>query len=68
MDNAIAHYRRLRGLSQAQLALKSGVSIKGLQKLERGERTLMKAQLGTVLQLAQALGITVEELASSAQE
>lgn len=67
MENPIGYYRQLRGMSQSQLAQKSGVSIKGLQKLEQGERSIMKAQLGTVLQLTQALGITAEELAQAAK-
>lgn len=68
MDNTIGYYRRLRGLSQAQLAEKSGVKISTIQKLESGARSVMKAQLDTILPLARALSVKVEELAKAAQE
>ena len=63
MDNAIGHYRRLRGLSQSQLAEQAEVKIGTIRKLESGERSIMKAQLDTILPLARALGVSVEELA-----
>lgn len=68
MGNAIGHYRRLRGLSQAQLADQTGVKIGTLRKLESGERSIMKAQLDTILPLARALSVTVEELAGETGE
>ena len=63
MDNTIGYYRRLRGLSQSQLAEQTGIKIGTIKKLESGERSIMKAQLDTILPLARALGVTVEELA-----
>lgn len=63
MDNPIGHYRRLRGLSQEQLSKKAGISLGNLRKLENGQRKIMCAQLNTILPLARALGVTVEELA-----
>lgn len=68
MDNPIGHYRRMCGLSQSQLAEKSGVKISTIQKLESGARSVLKAQLDTILPLARALSVTVEELAKAAQE
>lgn len=63
MNNIIGDARRAAGLSQAQLAEKTGVKIGTIRKLESGERSIMKAQLDTILPLARALGVSVEELA-----
>jgi DNA-binding transcriptional regulator YiaG len=60
--NPLAYYRTKAGLSQSQLAEKSGVSVRVLQNYEQGERDLAKAAAGTVVRLAQAVGVTVEEL------
>lgn len=68
MDNPIGHFRRLRGMTQRQLSDASGVSFGALLKLENGQRKIMSAQLATVLQLTQALGITAEELAEAAEK
>lgn len=59
----LAKYRRAAGLSQPQLATLSGVNLRTLQKLETGERAIDRAQVGIILALARALGVTVEELA-----
>lgn len=63
MSNSIGDARRAAGLSQSQLADKSGIKIGTIQKLESGARSIMKAQLDTIIPLARALGVTVEELA-----
>lgn len=63
MSTIIGDKRRTIGLSQAQLAEKTGIKIGTIRKLESGERSIMKAQLDTVLPLARALGMTVEDLA-----
>ena len=68
MDNPIGHYRRAAGLSQEQLAEKAGISLGNLRKLENGPRKIMRAQLNTILPLARALGVTVEQLAQAAGE
>ena len=68
MDNPIGYYRRQRGLSQEQLAEKAGISLGNLRKLENGQRKIMRAQLNTILPLARALGVTVEQLAQAAGE
>ena len=68
MDNTIGYYRRLRGMTQAQLAELTAVKVGTIQKLESGERSIMKAQLDTILPLARALSVTVEELAGETGE
>ncbi len=50
------------GLTQEELAMKSGVKLSTLQKLERGVNSMNGATAETVLRLARALGVTVEDL------
>lgn len=58
----LAFYRCAASLSQSQLAEKAGVSVRVLQNYEQGVRDLNKAAAGTVLRLAKALDVTVEDL------
>lgn len=60
--NNLQHYRKLAGLSQAQLAEKVGISHRTLQDYEQNRKPLEKAAAITVLNLARALGCTVEGL------
>jgi len=62
MNSKIKQMRRIRGLSQSQLAKKSGVSIKTLQKYETGERDFNKARLDIVCKLAKALECEITDL------
>lgn len=48
-------YREEKGLSQSELAKKSGVSYRLIQAYEQGYKDINKAQVITVLQLAEAL-------------
>lgn len=50
------------GLKQEELAMKSGVKLSPLQKLERGTSNINGATVETVLRLAHTLGVTVEDL------
>ena len=54
--------RENKGLSQSQLADKVGISVRTLQAFESGARPLEKAQVRTVLKLADALGCSVYDL------
>ena len=54
--------REERGLSQSQLAEKSGVSVRMIQYYEQGVKDIAKTQAQTVLSLAKALECTVEDL------
>lgn len=49
-------------MSQAQLADKVGISVRTLQAFESGARPLEKAQVRTVIKLADALGCSVYDL------
>lgn len=54
--------RRRAGLTQEDLAARSGVKLSTLQKLERDPRSLRTARTETTLRLARALGVTAEAL------
>lgn len=54
-------YRQKRGLSQAQLAAKAGVSVRTLQDFEQGRRDLNLAAAITVYRLADALDLPIME-------
>ena len=58
----IKEARLKAGLKQEELAMKSGVKLSTLQKLERGVNSMNGATAETVLRLAHALGVTVEDL------
>ena len=53
-------YRRIAGLSQGQLAKKSGVDVTLISRLERGQRET--ASYATIVRLARALNLEPEEL------
>lgn len=55
----LVYHRKLRGLSQEQLAEKTKVTVRTIQRLEKGEVT---PHLRTVKMLAAALNIEVDEL------
>lgn len=55
-------YREEKGLTQATLAEKSGVSLRLIQAYEQGYKDINKAQVVTVLQLAEALECDVYEI------
>ena len=59
---ALKYWRESRGLTQAQLAKKTDMSIRVLQNLEQGVRDINKASVETVLRLSDALGVDVYEI------
>ncbi len=54
--------RKEAGLSQAELAKKSGVSVRLIQAYEQGLKDINKGQVVTVLELAEAIGCDVYEI------
>ena len=54
--------REDKGMSQSQLAEKSGVALRSIQTFEQGFRDINKAQVITVLQLAEALECDVYDI------
>lgn len=54
--------RQEAGLSQSQLAEKSGVSLRTLQHYEIGDKNIRKAAVETVIALAEAIGCDIKEI------
>ena len=54
--------REQRGLSRSQLATKTGISLRTIEALEQGLRPIEKAQVLTVIKLADALDCSVYDL------
>lgn len=60
--NKLKQMREARGLSQSQLAKKSGVNIRLIQYYEQNYRDINKGQAATVLKLADALECDVRDI------
>lgn len=58
----LSYYREKVGLSQHQLAEKSGVNVRMIQFYEQKNKDINKASALTVYHLANALNVTVEKL------
>lgn len=54
--------REALGLSQSQLAERSGVGVRMIQHYEQGQKPIDKAQIGTVLRLSVALGCPIADI------
>ena len=50
------------GMSQTELAEKSGVSVRMIQHYEQGFKNINKASVMTVLKLAEAMGADIYEI------
>ena len=55
-------FRKEKGLSQSELAKKSGINVRLIQHYEQGTKDINKAQVVTVLQLAEALEVDVYDI------
>lgn len=60
--NNLKYTREKRQLSQSELANLSGVSVRMIQAYEQGVKDINKAQVVTVLKLAEALRCNVYEV------
>lgn len=60
--------RRAAGMSQSELARRSGVNLQTLQKLESGVNRVLGAKVETVLALANALDLSVEDIVNVTQK
>lgn len=61
----MTNLKRIRtdaGLSQSQLATAAGMSLRTLQHYEQGARDINKAQGITLLSLARALNVSIEDI------
>lgn len=64
---SLKEMREKRGFSQAQLATRSGVSVRMIQHYEQGFRDINKAEVMTVIKLADALECSVKDLVNPIQ-
>lgn len=55
-------YREAAGLSQSELAGKSGTSLRTLQAYEQGVKDIRKAQVETVKKLAESIGCEIDDI------
>lgn len=60
--SVLKQIRKVRKLTQEQLALLSGVNIRSIRAYEQGDNDLAKAQGETLQMLAHALDCTIEDL------
>lgn len=58
--NILRVLREEAGISQSQLAMRSGVSLSTIKKLESGERSINKASLETVYKFAVIFQVPIE--------
>ena len=58
----LKEHRLQLGLTQSELERLSGISVKTIQQIENHKRPLGGVSVNTAIRLANALGITVEEL------
>ena len=61
-DTNLKRIRRLYGCTQAELADRSGVSLRSIQMYEQKNKNINKASADTVYRLAKVLGCTIEDL------
>ena len=59
---ALEWYRRLSGMTIKYLSETSGVSVRQIQSVERGERSIANMTVRNVLSLADAMGVEVSDL------
>lgn len=59
LANRIRAFRKLRGLTQQELAAKTGISLAILGTIERGNRVVTEKELARIVE---ALGVSASEL------
>ena len=58
----LKEHRLQLGLTQSELEMISGISVKTIQQIENHKRPIGGVSINTAIRLTSALGITVEEL------
>ena len=58
----LKEFRKRRGLTQEELARRSGVSLRMVRAYEQGQQDLSRAESSTLLRLSQALNCPPERL------
>ena len=64
-ETSLKRFRHLAGLSQRELAEKSGVSLRTIQQFEQRQKNINKAQIDTLIPLSKALYCEVRDLLES---
>ena len=59
---SLAQWRKIRGLSQEQLAVMAGISARSIINYESSEAALSNASYKTVQALADCLGIKISQI------
>ena len=62
VDTNLKHFRGYTGITQAELASLSGVSLRSIQMYEQRHKNINKASAETVYRLAKVFGCSVEDL------
>lgn len=60
--NSLKKQREFVGMSQSELAVKSGTSLRTLQAYEQGVKDIRKAQVKTVRKLAESMGCEMDDI------
>ena len=60
--NKLQQFRKEKGLTQQELSTLSGIQLNTIKALEQGISSLLNAKALTIMALAKALEITMEEL------
>ena len=64
MNNHVKTYRKKQGLTQTDLANRSGLNIRQIQKIENDEVQTENVTLKTMQAIAQALNAKIDDLIS----
>lgn len=62
MTKKLKEMRQSRGLSQSQLAEKTGINVRTLQHYEQGSKNFDHARIDTILRVCIALGCKLEDI------
>ena len=61
-ETNLKRIRKAYGFTQAELAHRSGVSLRSIQMYEQRNKNINKASADTIYSIAKALGCTMEDL------
>ncbi len=61
-ETNLKHFRLAYGFTQAELANKSGVSLRSIQMYEQRNKNINKASIDTIYRLSKTLGCSMEDL------
>ena len=65
--NKIKQIRKMRGLTQKELAERCNISIKSVQAYEQGTRKLEKANKNTILKICEVLNCKISDIIESGE-